>query len=42
MGEHSMNKEALAAGKHIEIERQQSVKEQATIKKSAQVSNVSQ
>ena len=42
MGENGINKDALAPGKHKEIERQQSVKEQATITKSAQVSNVSQ
>ena len=42
MGENSINKEALAAGKHKEIERQKSIKEQAAIKESAQVSNVRQ
>ena len=42
MGENGINKDALAPGKHKGIERQQSVKEQATITKSAQVSNVSQ
>ena len=42
MGENSINKEALAAGKHKEIERQQWIKDQATIKKSAHISNVSQ
>ena len=42
MGENSINKEALAAGKYKEIKRQQWIKDQATIKKSAQISNVSQ
>ena len=42
MSENGINKDTLAPGKHKEIERQQSVKEQATITKSAQVSNVSQ
>ena len=42
MAENSINKEALAAGKHKEIERQKSIKEQAAIKESAQVSNVRQ
>ena len=40
MDENSINKEPLAAKKHKKIERQQSIKDQATIKKSAQVSNV--
>ena len=42
MGESNINKEALAARKHKVIERQQSIKDQATIKNSGQVSNVSQ
>ena len=42
MVENSVNKEALAAGKHKEIKRHQSIKKQATIKKSAQIFNVSQ
>ena len=40
MDENSINKEPLAAKKHKKIERQQSIKDQATIKKSAQVFNV--
>ena len=35
MGENSTNKETLAAGKQKEIRRQQSIKDQTTIKKSA-------
>ena len=42
MGENSIYKEALAAGKHKEIKRQQSLNDKATIKKSAQVSSISQ
>ena len=42
MGENSINKAALAAGKHKEIERQQWIKDQATIEKSAHISNVIQ
>ena len=39
MGENSINKEALARGKHKEIKSQQSIRDQTTIKKSAQASN---
>ena len=39
MGENSIIKEALAAGKHKEIEWQQSIREQTTINKLAQVSS---
>ena len=37
MGENSINKEALTAGKNKEIESQQSIRNQITIKNSAQV-----
>ena len=42
MSENSINKGALAAGKQKEIKRQQSIRDQTTIKKSAQTSNGSQ
>lgn len=37
MGENSINKEALTAGKNKEIESQQSIRNQISIKNSAQV-----
>ena len=37
MGENSINKEALTSGKNKEIESQQSIRNQITIKNSAQV-----
>ena len=43
VGENSITKEALAAAKkHKEIKRKQSIRDQTTIKKSAQISNGSQ
>ena len=42
MGGKSINNEALAAGKHKEIERQQLVRDQTTIKNLTQISNSNQ
>ena len=42
MGENSINKEVFAAGKHKEIKRQQSIRDQTTTKNLALVSTGSQ
>ena len=42
MGESTVNKETLAAGKHKKPERKQSIRDQTTMKHSAQVSNSTQ